>query len=278
MRHLLEAAPTGKPMFLVSAMINVAVTGLYVDTIADGFQKHAWQEPQFAALQKQLAEINLTPLVFESLKEGPAFACRDAEILPLPKMASYGRFDAETWSDKIFDRLYGWLWPSGWTYQNMVNVAELDQHWLAGFDLAHETIAPRTADSALQNVSNFLNRKSPFRILATIAVPNFVKAEQVTAHNQTMVNEAQIACALERYKHANGNYPETLAALTPQFIEKIPHDIIGGQPLIYRTTADGKFLLYSVGWNETDDGGLDVSTQNKNGGTDFTKGDWVWKN
>jgi len=56
-----------------------------------------------------------------------------------------------------------------------------------------------------------------------------------------------------------------------QFIEKIPHDIIGGDPLIYRPTADGKFLLYSVGWNETDNAGT-------SGGSDFTKGDWVWKN
>ena len=86
-------------------------------------------------------------------------------------------------------------------------------------------------------------------------IPNFTKAWQTTAHNQTLVNEAQIACALERYRLAHGEYPETLDALVPQFIEKLPHDIIGGQPLHYRRTADGKFLLYSVGWNETDDGG-----------------------
>ncbi len=65
----------------------------------------------------------------------------------------------------------------------------------------------------------------------------------------------QIACALERYHLAHGEYPETLDALMPQFMEKMPHDIIGGQPLHYRRTDDGKFLLYSVGWNETDDGG-----------------------
>src|SRR5471032_484491 len=58
MCRLFEGAPTGKPMTLVAAMINVAVSGLYVDTIADGLQSHAWQEPQLAALQNQLAEIN----------------------------------------------------------------------------------------------------------------------------------------------------------------------------------------------------------------------------
>jgi hypothetical protein len=84
------------------------------------------------------------------------------------------------------------------------------------------------------------------------------------------VNEAQIACALERYHLAHGEYPETLDTLVPQLIEKLPHDIIGGQPLLYRRTGDGKFLLYSIGWNETDDDGTASDKMDQ--------GDWVWKN
>ena len=61
--RLLEAAPTGKPMTLVAAMINVAVTGLYVDTIANGIQPRRWQEPQLVVIQKQLNGINLAPIV-----------------------------------------------------------------------------------------------------------------------------------------------------------------------------------------------------------------------
>ena len=40
------------------------------------------------------------------------------------------------------------------------------------------------------------------------------------------------------------------------FIDKLPHDIINGDPLKYHRTDDGQFVLYSVGWNETDDGGI----------------------
>ena len=58
MRRLLEGAPTGKPMTVVAAMIDVAVTGLYVETIADGFRLQAWREPQLVALQAQLKEVN----------------------------------------------------------------------------------------------------------------------------------------------------------------------------------------------------------------------------
>jgi hypothetical protein len=271
--RMLEAAPTGKPMTLVAAMINVAVTGLYADTIAGGLQSHVWQEPQLAALQKQLAEINLTPFVLQALEEEPAAACRDLEIMPVFEFLNFGR--TPKWPGKAGS----WLWPRGWTYQNMVNIAVLELKLLDGIDLADDTVAPRKFEGVNREVEKFVSHGiSPYKILAAIAIPHFIKAPQVMAHNQTMVNEAQIACALERYRLAHGEYPGTLDALVPQFIEKLPHDIIGGVPLIYRTTADGKFLLYSVGWNEKDDGGQQEMPQTKNGAVDFTKGDWVWKN
>ena len=37
----------------------------------------------------------------------------------------------------------------------------------------------------------------------------------------------------------------------------------------YRRMGDGKFLLYSVGWNETDDGGTASDKMDQ--------GDWVWQ-
>ena len=66
-----------------------------------------------------------------------------------------------------------------------------------------------------------------------------------------------------------------LDALVPQFVEKLPCDLIGGQPLKYRRTDDGNFLLYSIGWNETDDGGKTAS--GRNGSVDDDSPDWVWQ-
>ena len=80
---------------------------------------------------------------------------------------------------------------------------------------------------------------------------------------------------MERYRLAHGEYPESLDALAPQFIAKLPHDIINGQPLHYRRTADGRFVLYSVGWNEKDDDG--VVGLNESGSVDRDTGDWVWR-
>jgi subtilase family serine protease len=56
----------------------------------------------------------------------------------------------------------------------------------------------------------------------------------------------------------------------------LPHDIINGQPLHYRRTADGQFVLYSIGWNETDDGGVVVLNKGSSSTVDINRGDWVW--
>jgi hypothetical protein len=74
---------------------------------------------------------------------------------------------------------------------------------------------------------------------------------------------------------AHGEFPESLDALAPQFIAQVPRDVIGGQLLHYRRTDDGKFVLYSVGWNEIDDGGKIFFT--KSGSVDRERGEWVWQ-
>ena len=42
-------------------------------------------------------------------------------------------------------------------------------------------------------------------------------------------------------------------------------------------TEDGKFVLYSVGWNEKDDGGIVAMTTGEHPRQDIEKGDWVWR-
>ena len=106
-------------------------------------------------------------------------------------------------------------------------------------------------------------------------LPALNNAVKKFACGQASVDLARTAIALERCRLAHGECPESLDALAPQFIAKLPHDVINGQPLHYRRTSDGQFVLYSVGWNETDDGGVVGLT--KNGSLDTGTGDWVWR-
>jgi hypothetical protein len=68
----------------------------------------------------------------------------------------------------------------------------------------------------------------------------------------------RLAIALERYKSANAEYPETLDALIPKYLEEIPLDVFTGRKtLTYKLAPDEAtaYLLYSYGENETDNGG-----------------------
>jgi hypothetical protein len=186
----------------------------------------------------------------------------------------FGRSIPKTWRDQMSSRGYDLL-PRGWLYQNIVFATSLEEPLVESCNTADGVIHPDVVESAMSNLGKKTDHWSMFGYLAAIAIPNITKAMQTGTFNQTLANQAQLACALERYKLANGNYPDSLAALAPQFMEKIPHDIIGGQPLHYRRTEDGKFLLYSIGWNETDDDG--VMGKDKSGNEDRTQGDWVWQ-
>ena len=276
--RILEKPPTGQPETLVEAMINVAIAGLYVNTIQDGLRLHAWQEPQLVAIQKQLQETRLLPVVNGAFRMGQVSIVSIGEKSNASMIFTgdiLGVDRKKAWYERLWSHRYDAI-PRGWMYQNIkYAVATLEQPIIDCFDPANAEVYPKKLDAASARLNKSFEHWSLFHYLAAISIPNFTKAFQNCAYNQTLANEAQIVCALERYKLANGRYPETLDALVPQFIGKLPADIIGGEPLPYRRTDDGKFLLYSVGWNETDDGG--VTVRDKSGYEDKTKGDWVWQ-
>lgn len=63
--------------------------------------------------------------------------------------------------------------------------------------------------------------------------------------------------ALQLYYSEHGQYPDTLDALVPRYLPQLPVDRITGGPLRY-TFKDGRPLLYSVGADRDDDGGMIV--------------------
>ncbi len=64
------------------------------------------------------------------------------------------------------------------------------------------------------------------------------------------------ALALSAYKHQHGAYPETLSALVPEYLSAIPIDPFSDEPLCYRLDERDGYVLYSVGENGIDDGGV----------------------
>ena len=74
-------------------------------------------------------------------------------------------------------------------------------------------------------------------------MPALSRVTQKAAYEQTSTDHAMIACALERYRLANGHLPGTLEELTPAYLKAAPPGVVNGEPPHYRLNADGTFLL-----------------------------------
>jgi len=102
---------------------------------------------------------------------------------------------------------------------------------------------------------------------------------RAVAFAQTTANQVVLACAIERYRLDNQRrLPNTLDELTPQYVSEIPNDVMTARPLIFKPRSEGAhYLLYSVGVDGQDNGGLGGNIANSWGFHQLLQGtDWVW--
>jgi len=72
------------------------------------------------------------------------------------------------------------------------------------------------------------------------------------------VSATEGVLALKCHQAQHGALPESLADLVPDYLPAVPLDDFDGKPLRY---SREKKLIYSVGWNLTDDGGQERNAQ-----------------
>ena len=81
--------------------------------------------------------------------------------------------------------------------------------------------------------------------------------QKVFVHLQ--VGQSRLRCSIaaigaERYRLRHGHWPDSLAALAPEFAPVVAADPFDGEPLRYRRLPDG-VVIYTVGPDLTDNGG-----------------------
>ena len=268
--------------FLISHLVRIAIVSIGIQPIWEGLAEHKWSDEQLVVLDAELAKIDFLADYEFAMRGERAFAIAEFENQRHTRemISSTGGTNGP-----ITNKLT--LAPSAFFYQNELAFARMHQQWILPLvDTNSRIVSPEAMQRVDATVHAEMKHYSLYKAQALMVVPALDTAAKRFASAQASVDLARVACALERYRLAHGQYPETLDALAPQFIGNLPHDIINGQPLHYRRTDDppsqssgaasGKFILYSVGWNETDDGGQVAFAK---GGVvvDREKGDWVWQ-
>jgi hypothetical protein len=262
---------------LISYLVRLACVHIAVVPIWEGLAEHRWTEAQLEQLQARLEPYN-----FLADMQWPVQAERAGGVLTvdLLKKKGLGWMEDLIGSDvgpKPVVNLLGRIVPNGWyDYEKLHYCQRFDGLFRGTVDDAARRVFPS------QVAANGLELEGlavgPWHILihheiaAKGLLPSLGRVTIKSTMAQTATDQAAMACALERYRLASGQFPENLQALAPRFAARLANDVITGEPFRYRRLDDGRFVLYSVGWNQKDDGGVAGATM-----YDEQEGDWVWR-
>lgn len=264
--------------FLISQLVRIAVGGVALDAVWEALQSDGWSDPQLALLQADWERLRYLAPLAEALRFERASA---AMLFPggshssrrqVGQLVRFG-VAGDSWSRRSGSSSFAWLANLGAWIDPLVNLAraELWRHvWArhdqllhhrtlqADIDWAREHAARRDCrgldelDAAEQEAWTLASDQF---LLSRSALAVFPKALEKAALAETWREIAVAAIALERFHLRHGEWPASLDALAPDFVEAVPRDWMDGQPLRYRRDPDHGFLLYSVGRDGRDDGG-----------------------
>jgi hypothetical protein len=267
----MSRAAESEPL-LIATLVRIATLELALQPIYEGLARHQWTEPQLVMLQNALAPINLPAEALRSLRGERAFNLMGLDVMKKdPGAADFG--------EGGLDFQLGALrhLPSGFVYQNRKNIAVMYQDLVFPvYDPTNRAVDLERNKKSAQEVSERLKSASLYTVFARLLFPAVERVAEKIARAQSSVDLATTACALERYRLAHQEYPPDLATLVPQFLPRVPLDVVSRRPLIYRRAQPDRFVLYSVGLNGKDDGGTPALDKNGKPTPDRAEGDWVW--
>jgi hypothetical protein len=265
----------GEP-FLMSGMSSGTMLKRTEQILWEGLAGRKWSEAQLKDLQARLANFAILKRLALGLEaERAAFGNTVFRYIRSHKNALRNLVSSEAAAGSLAYLLAG---PDGWLYQEQAVYQRLcDERLVTCFEPEKGRVFPSVTEENKKALERELSGSSFWHHtgMSKLLLANMLKLFQRAASNQERLDATIVACALERYRLANGKYPDALGALVPQFGDKIPMDVCDGQPLRYRLRPDGGFLLYGVGWNEKDDGGTVVMREDGSE-PDPDKTDWVW--
>lgn len=270
MLRLAETTKTER--FLISHLVRAAILKIATSSVWEGIERGCWNDTQLAEIEQKLAAVDLSHGLADALRGERAAVNDESER----GARSGGLFDlvkiiapmAPGSLEEYVVKALCAICPRGWVYSDR---AFYNRSMQRAIECAEASPLRDFSTSLQVELAAMGEPAIYFHLLARGALPGIFGTDRNFAETEARLREARIACALERFRLKHGEYPESLAPLAPDFIAALPDDPMTNQAFHYRRDAPGDFLLWSVGWNDTDDGGVPSDARNA------TVGDWIWR-
>lgn len=266
------AARSNEPSLLVSSLLEQSMTLEAVRIVEHGTASQQWTDHDLAIIGNRLAEIHPLRRFAASLRGERVLFLAASDHLQMRAASLFAIVDISSATMESHTRaLSHFVWalrPRGWVARDRARYLTLSQEYLDSV-IHNDTVD--LAAIADWNARIRSIRRDGFELFRTpltvLTLPAFGAAARKAAYAQSRIDQARLACALERFRLRHDDLPMRLGELEPDFIDRLPRDVIGGRHFVYRRTSATTFSLYSLGWNGTDD---DVLTSQLNGA------DWAW--
>ncbi len=264
---------------LISHLVRIAIWNLALQVVWEGLQEHRWSPQLLEELGQMLAGGNFVAELEVALNGERAGAisvldyCRRNHNFAILNQTADSDQEG-TPGPSAFGRLV----PNGWYLMEMASYSRRMDGFLAGIDPAGGRVNAGVIKAGAQAITDgygggfwgFIQLFMRHELAVRALMPAMVNTGRLSAAAQAGRDEARIACAIERLRIANGSIPESLDALKPFFPAGMPVDPINGGAYHFKPQGD-TYVLYSVAWDEKDDGGKPAT-----GLTEKIEGDWTW--
>ncbi|HUB67687.1 MAG TPA: hypothetical protein VL981_09405 [Candidatus Methylacidiphilales bacterium] len=262
--------PLTKGCFLVDYVVIAAARTIDEAILWEGLRRHAWNDAQLHEMESSLATMDMLALASENLRIERASFVKAVTVAQVVDTDFIRRLKARGLACIFESAIFR---PRGWWDEDRSAYSQALQTRIEAMDLSHGTLSsdrfPYHArfgyidDNRAVDTSTWGEIYIP---LTTATLPSVDDCGPTFARAETYRRLARLACRLEEYRIAHGQYPDTLNGLS-DLPAHLNQEVLSDQPLRYQRKGDG-YLLYSLGWNQKDNGGVYSG--------DPREGDWPW--
>jgi hypothetical protein len=252
---------------IVHHAIYVVMMSLALSATWETCQEPALDDSQLAELSRRWQPLNFFGELTRVVEMERAFGLGGYEFARTNQGGMsplfIGSRPARPITERFSDAMFEGLWRTAWAPNDELFFLQSWQPIMEGARAVstndcYRLFYARTRESRLMiDTAMAKGRLSQVRhVMALCLLPYTDKTFLHIWRQESFRRVTLTAIALKRYQLRHGRLPDSLAKLVPEFMPNELLDPMSGKSLRFQPAADGTMLLYSVGENGVDDGGL----------------------